>query len=99
IRRYSIPVLRSGRLIRFDAYALAALEEVLRQSCRSPSPAAPAPAPSRSQALSPARAFAAALRATMPNSRRRKPPPSKRISSEPHGTANVEALGALQRQP
>jgi excisionase family DNA binding protein len=30
IRQHGIPVLRSGRLIRFDAYALAALEEVLR---------------------------------------------------------------------
>src|SRR5215472_12259511 len=33
VRRHGIPVLRSGRLIRFDALALNALEEALR--CRS----------------------------------------------------------------
>src|SRR6516225_1407669 len=37
IRRHQIPVLRSGRLIRFDALSLFALEEALR--CRSRRPA------------------------------------------------------------
>src|ERR1700757_2702731 len=70
IRRHQIPVLRSGRLIRFDALSLRALEEALR--CPSPSSAESRPEPSRSPALSPGRAFAAALRATTPSSPRKK---------------------------
>src|SRR5215472_13003863 len=69
IRRHQIPVLRSGRLIRFDALSLCALEEALR--CRSPSSVANQPAPSQSPGLSPGRAVAAALKATtLRNSRR-----------------------------
>src|SRR5215470_3494492 len=60
IRRHQIPVLRSGRLIRFDALSLSALEEALR--CHSLSSGANRPERSQSQALSPARAFAVALR-------------------------------------
>src|SRR6516165_9305864 len=74
IRRYQIPVLRSGRLIRFDALSLRALEDVLR--CHSPSSVANQPAPSQSPGLSPERAFAAALKATTPSSPRKKPPRS-----------------------
>src|SRR5215813_1797698 len=64
IRRHQIPVLRSGRLIRFDAVSLRALEEALR--CRSESFPTSGPAASPSPAQSPERAFAAALRATTP---------------------------------
>src|SRR6516164_6208157 len=80
IRRHKIPVLRSGRLIRFDALSLSVLEDVLR--CPSPSPVGNLAAPSRSPAQSPERAFAAALKATTPNSLRKKPSLSKPISSE-----------------
>src|SRR5262249_50230321 len=89
IRRYGIPVLRSGRLIRFDASALAALEEALRQPCPSRSSAAPTRAPSPSRALSPASAFAAALRATIPNSPPKRQPHSKPSCSEPPGMAKA----------
>src|ERR1700738_1785136 len=84
VRRHSIPVLRSGRLIRFDRAALLALEEALR--CHSKSHAGPAPAPSRSAALSPERAYASALRATTPRLRPKRQAPSKLPCSEPHGT-------------
>src|SRR5215475_1470089 len=76
IRRHGIPVLRSGRLIRFDALALCALEEALR--CPSPSPAAvPVAVLSPPPALSPAVAYANALRATTPNSPRKRRQPSR----------------------
>src|SRR5262249_39394957 len=55
VRRHNIPVLGSGRMIRFDAPALDALETALR--CRSQLSAAhlagmssPSPAPSRARA-------------------------------------------------
>src|SRR5262249_9378561 len=97
VRRHAIPVLGSGRLIRFDAFSLSVLEDVLR--CRSKSPAAPAPAPSQSQVLSPARAFAAALKATTPNSPRRRQRPSRRTFSAPDGTANVGARAPSPKRP
>src|SRR6516165_11695381 len=74
IRRHQIPVLRSGRLIRFDTLSLHALEEALR--CHSPSAGVNRLAPSPSSAQSPERADVAALKATTPNSQRRKPPRS-----------------------
>src|SRR5438132_12848175 len=96
VRWHSIPVLRSGRLSRFDPVSLHALEEVLR--CRSKSPAGPAPAPSPSVGLSPERAYASALRATTPRLRPKRQPPSKLPCSERHGTANVVALARSQRR-
>src|SRR5215472_16776637 len=77
VRRHEIPVLRSGRLIRFDALALNALEEALRQPCRSGSSAGSRPGPLLSRAPSPAGAFNAVLKATTPSSPRRKLQPSK----------------------
>src|SRR6516225_9617464 len=74
IRRYQIPVLRSGRLIRFDALSLRALEDVLR--CPSPSPAANPAVHSRLPALSPVNAYAAALKATSSPSLAKRPLPS-----------------------
>src|ERR1700739_2590847 len=81
VRRHQIPVLRSGRLIRFDALSLRALEEVLR--CHSPSPAASLPARSRLAARSPGNAYDAALKATTQSSRPKKLPPWRPKSSEP----------------
>jgi excisionase family DNA binding protein len=57
VRRHQIPVLRSGRLIRFDALSLSALEETLR--CHSPSSGANPAVPSQSAAPSRANAYAA----------------------------------------
>src|SRR5260370_28006775 len=96
IRRHQIQVLRSGRLIRFDALALCALEEALRW--RSPSPAAGQLAPSPSRALSPASAFAAALKATTPSSRPERQPHSKPKSSAPRRTASGVELAPSQRR-
>ena len=50
IRRHQIPVLRPGRLIRFDAHALQVREEALRQLCCSLSADVNRPAHSRSAA-------------------------------------------------
>src|SRR5262252_4638277 len=72
IRKHALPVLRSGRLVRFDALALAALEEVLR--CPSPSPVADQPARSPSVGMLAERAYSAVLRATIPSSPGRKQP-------------------------
>jgi hypothetical protein len=90
VRARKIPVLRKGRIIRFDRIALDALNESLR--CRSASPAALPPAPLPSPALSPDAAFAAALRLTTRASPARKRPPSKPRSCEPSGTGNVVPL-------
>jgi hypothetical protein len=90
IRRHQIPVLGSGRLIRFDTLALCALEEALR--CHSPSSGANRPERSQSPALSPARAFAAALRLTNPSSRPKKLQRSRLRSSAQPGTASVADL-------
>src|SRR5271165_1745976 len=86
IRRHQIPVLRSGRLIRFDALALCALEEALRW--RSPSPAASQLAPSPSRARSRASASSAARKAMTLLLPERKPRRSKPKSSVPLGMAN-----------
>jgi hypothetical protein len=64
IRRHQIPVLRRGRVIRFDDLALRALEEALR----SPSKSSAAPTPARSPSpgvRSPGNASAAARKATI----------------------------------
>src|SRR5262249_21375079 len=96
VRRHQIPVLRSGRLIRFDTLSLCALEEALR--CHSPSSGVNRPEHSQSPALSPARAFAAALKATTPSSQPRKPQRSKRSSSALPGMGNVVVLAPSRRQ-
>src|SRR5215813_7786304 len=87
IRRHKILVLLSGLLIRFDTLSLCALEEALR--CHSPSSGANRPERSQSPALSPARAFAAALKATALPSPAKKPQRSKQRFSERSSTANV----------
>src|SRR5262245_21066018 len=90
IRRHHIPVLRSGWLIRLDALSLSVLEEALR--CHSPSSVGNRPAPSRSAGLSRANAYAAALKATTPNSPPKRQLPLRPKSCERNGTANVVVL-------
>jgi excisionase family DNA binding protein len=90
VRKRQIPVLRSGRLIRFDALAVNALEEALR--CPSKSSAANRQARSQSLALSPVAAYSAALKATIPSSPKRKRRHSKPNYSAPPGMANVVVL-------
>src|SRR5262249_49541760 len=97
IRRHQIPVLRSGRLIRFDALSLCALEEALR--CHSPSSGANRPERLPSPALSPARAFAAALKATTTKSPPKRQQQLRQTSFAPRGTANVVALARSQKRP
>jgi excisionase family DNA binding protein len=99
IRRHQIPVLRSGRLIRFDALSLCALEEALRQPCRSLLSDENPPERSRLAAPWRANAYAAALKATTPNSQRKKLPRSKPIFSERRGMANVVVLDPLPKRP
>jgi hypothetical protein len=96
VRAENIPVLRRGRVIRFDALALRALEEALRSPSKSP--AGPTPARSRSPALSADAAYAAALKATSPPSPARKPPRSKRNCCATPGTGNVVAFAASPRR-
>src|SRR5215472_12338252 len=102
IRRHQIPVLKSGRLIRFDATALHALEEALRcrskssresKLGRSPSPVRYASVPARGSE------FNNALVATTPSSPPKKQRSSRQKFSAPIGMAgNVAALNHLQRQ-
>src|SRR5215471_4957262 len=92
IRRHQIPVLRSGRLIRFDALALCALEEALRQPCRSKSPGGSPPARSQSAGRLQATASSVARRATtllLPGRKLRSLRPAY---SAQNGTGNVVAL-------
>jgi len=101
VRKHRVPVLSTGRHIRFDDIALAAFMEVLR--CRSQSPvAATAAKPSTSRAVSTYRAgrsseYANALRLTGSLSRARKRPRSKPESSATDGTASVVALAPSRR--
>lgn len=90
-----IPVLRRGRVIRFDALAIRALEEALRSPSRSSAGATPAPSPS--PGLSPDAAFAAALKATSRASPAKKRRRSKRNCCATPGTGNVVALRASPR--
>src|SRR5215469_9267299 len=100
IRDFAIPVLRLGRTINFDPPALSLLEEALR-TCPDPQDCASSPASTkleakpkatRSSARSPASAYAAALRALSAPSRSKRQGPSKLVSCETPGTANVVAL-------
>ena len=97
IRRYQIPVLRSGRLIRFDALSLKALETVLR--CHSPSPDANPAERSRSAAQLRANAYAAALKATTLSSPPKRQPPLRSKFYEQNGTANVVVLDPSPKRP
>jgi hypothetical protein len=101
IQRHRIPVLRSGRIIRFDDLALRALEEAMR--CRSESPAGTETAPLRLAAGSTmptvrSDEFANALNLTSGRSPKKKPPRSRRDSCATPGTASGQVV-ALLRQP
>ncbi|MBF6560526.1 MAG: helix-turn-helix domain-containing protein [Candidatus Binataceae bacterium] len=97
VRDEKIPVLRRGRVIRFDNLAIRAIEESLRSPSKSSAGATPARSPSL--ALSPERALDAALKATTRPSPARKRRPSKRSSCATPGTGNVVALRASPRPP
>lgn len=100
VRRHGIRVLRSGRLIRFDDLAIRSLEEALRchaqEDCGSR--AVEIPAPSRSSVRLPGNAYESALNLTTVASPKKKPPLSRRRSSEPDGTGNVVALDRSGRR-
>jgi excisionase family DNA binding protein len=96
VRRHRIPVLGTGRMIRFDRVALDALEEALR--FRSPSPAANRPAPSPSPGASPDAAFNAALKRLTRDSPKKKPHSSKPSSCAPNTTENAVASDPLPKQ-
>jgi hypothetical protein len=96
-----IPVLRRGRVIRFDAFALRSLEEALRQ-CPSKSPAGPTPAPSPSRAplnypTARGSAFDDVLKLTIGGSPKKKPTRPKSKSSVMPGTASVVGLDFSRR--
>lgn len=103
VKDNAVPVLRRGRIIRFDALARAALQEALRQPCPSKSSGEKTPRPSPSPAPSSYRmargsAFEHALALTTSASPRKKPAHSKRASSETPITGNVVALGPSARR-
>jgi hypothetical protein len=102
VRRHNIPILTTGKAIRFDAFALAALEEALRRPCRSKSSGGKTPAPSPLPASSGSPmarggAYENALRLTTRDSRAKKPSPSKQKYSAPPGTAVVVPLSASRK--
>lgn len=89
LRRHPVPILKVGRLIRFDDHAITYLREVV---CRSTSAAEPTPAPSISSAAFvrpvPPRVSSldAALQLTTPSSRAKRPRRSRPNTSAPCGT-------------
>jgi len=102
IRARDIPVLHTGKQIRFDALALRSLEEALRR-CPSRSADEKTPAPSPLMGPSAYRtgrgsAFELALKLTSLPSPAKKPPRSKRNCSATHGTGNVVALDRSERR-
>jgi hypothetical protein len=104
IRTRGIPVLHTGKQIRFDGLAIVALEEALRKPCPSPSPdakTAPARSPSPAASHYPTvrgSAYERALNLTASSSPRKRPQPSKLKSSETPGTANVVALDRSRKR-
>src|SRR6516162_6588796 len=92
IRKHDIPVLEAGRDIRFDARALAALEEALRRPCRSGSIDVKAALTGRSTSRYRGGAYEQARKLLTEDLREKRPPRSRSTSSEPPGTANVVAL-------
>ena len=100
VRERNIPVLRRGRVIRFDQPAINALEEALRCPDMPPVSASLSdriPARSRSSARSTGNEYDRALKAAAPSLRAKKPPFSKQSSYAPTGTANVVALDPSRR--
>jgi hypothetical protein len=91
IRKHNIPVFHTGKLIRFDALAIAALEEALRRPC-SKSSDAPIPAVSKSKALSRDSAFDRLLKLRQSRLREKKRPHSKLVSSESNSTADSKIV-------
>ena len=75
VRERGIPVLRKGRVIRFDALALRALEETMRVPAKSVERRPPARA-ARDLPMDPDTAYAAALKALAPPAK--KPAPARR---------------------
>lgn len=101
VRTLKIPVLRKGRVIRFDDLAIRALEEALRSPSKSPAAATPARSPSLAPSNLPMDgecAYDAALKATTPPSPARKRRRSKPDCCATPGTANVVAFGASRRR-
>jgi hypothetical protein len=97
VKDRAVPVLRKGRIIRFDALARAALQEALRQPCPSRSSdektpgRSPSPAPS-SYRMGRGSAFDRALALTTSGSPKKKLARSKPVSCETPTMANVVAL-------
>jgi hypothetical protein len=96
VRDAAIPVLRHGRVVRFDELATRALEEALRSPSKSSAGQTPArsPSPARSRAS----ASAAARRATILLSPAKRQRSSRQQSCAPSGTANVVALAPSLRR-
>lgn len=81
VRERGIPVLRKGRVIRFDALALRAIEETMRAPAKSIEPRPPARA-ARDLPMDPDTAMAAALKALAPAAK--KPAvPRRKLASRP----------------
>jgi excisionase family DNA binding protein len=102
VRKHHVPVLSTGRHIRFDDHAITAFYEALR--CRSQSTNAPTvlAAPSKSRASSSYRMggqskFDEVQARLAAGSRSKRPPRSKRKSSETPITANVVALDPTRK--
>lgn len=79
VRAKNIPVLRSGRVIRFDELALRALEETMRAPTKSVEPRAPARA-ARNLPMDVETAMAAALKALTPPAKKPSAPRRKLVS-------------------
>lgn len=101
VQERHIPVLRKGRVIRFDAIAIRAVEDSLRCRLKSSAEKTPVRSPSSGRStgpMAPEAALDAALKATTAGSLAKKPRRSKRNFSATPGTGNVVAFEHSQRQ-
>ena len=98
IRKHNIPVFHTGKQIRFDGLAIAALEEALRRPCHSVSNSEKTDrAPIRSRGPSRGSAYERLLNLESSLSRVKKPRRSKPDSSANSSTENVVVLGSMPR--
>src|SRR5215469_2864944 len=92
IRKHNIPVFHTGKQIRFDAVAVAALEEALRRPCLSKSPAEKTRVTFRSTAPSRDSAYDRLLRGRALRLRGRKRPRSRPVSSVNNSTDDQKVV-------